>query len=289
MGSVEFTKVQGTGNDFVFVDARERNREVLEPQVVSALCDRHFGIGADGLLALVSVKEGVPRMRIYNADGSIAQMCGNGLRCFAKVLSDRLGFFENPLPVDTDAGRKMCHLSRNGDITNVRIEMGPVTIEPPVGRDKLGICSSQVLRRIEGTDVLVYPVSTGNPHAVLIGSFSRPEMEQLGPVLSTHPFFPEGTNVEFLEPISSDTLRLTVYERGVGFTLACGTGAVASTAVAASLGLAHTGAPVTVHLPGGILHVTIEPGFEVTWLEGPAVEVFSGTILVARATPASTS
>jgi len=273
---IEFVKLHGTGNDFIFVDARERNREVLDPGVVTKLCHRNFGIGADGVLALVSVDDGVPRMRIYNADGSVAQMCGNGLRCFAKVLSERLGFDRNPLPVDTDAGRKSCQIVRSEGETRVRIKMGAVTL--PGGSAPLAPPIPSSVLPVAGKSVTLHPVATGNPHAILIGDFSRSDMDVLGPALATHPFFPEGTNVEFVQPLSDTSFRLTVCERGVGFTLACGTGSVAATAVAAALGLVKMSCQVSVHLPGGTLLVTIEPGFETTWLAGPAVEVFSGVV-----------
>ncbi|MBM4353729.1 MAG: diaminopimelate epimerase [Deltaproteobacteria bacterium] len=273
---LSFIKVQGTGNDFVFIDQTRHTNLAVDAALTRRLCDRNFGIGADGVLLLTGVEQGRPVMRILNADGSIAEMCGNGLRCFARVLSEHLGFHENPLVVKTDAGLRSCRLRHCGGTVMVSISMGPIR-DPRTG-ELLHAGYLPECVRIETGEVTLYPASTGNPHAIVPGRFSREEMARLGAALARHPFFPNGTNVEFMSVPGPGGIDLVVFERGVGFTLACGTGAVATAAVAAAMGLVPPGEPVTLHLPGGDLSVTVRPDFSESLLEGPAEEVFSGRI-----------
>ncbi len=275
---LSFIKVQGTGNDFVFVDQTRHDGLEVEASLARRLCDRNFGIGADGVLVYAGIDQGHPVMRIFNADGSVAEMCGNGLRCFARVLSERLGFTQNPLVVRTDAGLRSCQLRKDAGSTLVAISMGAIR-DPRTGERLRPGHRSETLQTDLGA-VTLYPASTGNPHAIVSGRFTRDQMGRLGAALTRHPFFPNGTNVEFMDVRGPEEIDLTVFERGVGFTLACGTGAVATTAVAAAIGLAQPARPVTLHLPGGDLRVTIQPDFAESLLEGPAEEVFSGTIQV---------
>ena len=275
MARKEFVKLHGTGNDFIFLDLREQP-EGLASGVAAQLCDRRFGIGADGVLALVETGIPGPRMRIYNSDGSIPEMCGNGLRCFVKVLLDRCDFDDNPLLVQTDAGPRSCAWAYSGDEFRVSVAMGEVlTLD---GSSKLAAQPAPELVSVEGETVELYTASTGNPHAVLIGDFSAERKAWLGPRLSTHPHFPRGLNVGFLSPRSPLEMDLVVHERGAGFTLACGTGAVAATSVAVALGLSPAGELVGLDLPGGRLYVSVGADFAESTLEGPAVEVFSGDL-----------
>jgi len=273
---IAFIKVQGTGNDFVFIDAPRHPGLVVTAELASRLCDRNFGIGADGVLVFVGVVQGHPVMRIFNADGSVAEMCGNGLRCFAKVLSERLGFAVDPLVIKTDAGLRSCRLRHEGESTLVAISMGPIR-DPRSGELLHAGHRAESLATADG-EVTLYPASTGNPHAIVRGELSLEEMSRLGAELTRHPFFPNGTNVEFMSVRNPTEIDLVVFERGVGFTLACGTGAVATAAVAVAMNLCPAGQPVTLHLPGGDLRVTIQPDFAESLLEGPAEEVFSGTM-----------
>jgi len=274
---MDFIKLHGTGNDFIFVDTRKGiGHAPITSAQAAFLCRRNFGIGADGVLSLYDVLDGKPCMRIHNADGSVAEMCGNGLRCFVKVLVELLGFTDNPLTVVTDDGEKTCRHRMQQATTHVAISMGGV-------RDLSGARLLSVALRAEqlsiaGTDVEFYSVSTGNPHAVLAAAVSREAIELLGPALSCHPCFPSGANVGFPEIRSETEIDLVVYERGVGLTLACGTGAVAAAAVAVALGRCPAGEPIGVNLPGGRLSVLIAEGFVDAELEGPAVEVFSGRL-----------
>jgi diaminopimelate epimerase len=273
-----FRKVHGTGNDFVFLDLREVPGKILEVSQVQRLCHRHFGVGADGVLALVGTQDGMPVMRIYNADGSVAEMCGNGLRCFVKIMHENYGFSGNPLAVLTDDGVKSCRISSTEHETIVSVSMGGVYVP---GAKKLLTRHPVVESLMIGArEVSFVRVATGNPHAVMIGTFTRSFMEEIGPPLSTHPHFPQGTNVEFLELMTAGSARLTVCERGVGFTLACGTGTVAAIAVAVALERSKSDTPVEVELPGGNLTVSVSSDFSNALLEGPAVEVFHGSISV---------
>jgi diaminopimelate epimerase len=272
---LSFIKVQGTGNDFVFIDSVRQAGVTIDGELARRLCDRNFGIGADGVLVYLGLDQGHPIMRIFNSDGSVAEMCGNGLRCFARVLSERLGFPGNPLVVRTDAGLRPCRLDQG----LVTISMGAIR-DPRTGSLLAPGHAGQTLRTTAG-EVTLYPASTGNPHAIVPGRFDREQMARLGAALTRHPFFPHGTNVEFMDVRGPAEIDLVVFERGVGFTLACGTGAVATAAVAAATSLCPAGRPVTLHLPGGDLIVTIEPDFSESSLQGPAEEVFSGTIQLA--------
>jgi diaminopimelate epimerase len=273
--AVTFWKVQGAGNDFILLDGRALPDATLSPGDVVRLCDRHFGIGADGVLLFSGVEDGWPRMRIYNADGSIAQMCGNGLRCFAMVMADHFGWVANPLLVRTDAGDKLCTIEGGQGAARVTIEMGPVEAARG-GPLALPLVAEEVV--VQGEVVTYHAVSTGNPHAVVISSRTPEAFRRIGPSMSVAPVFPEGVNVEFVTLRGSQALDVVVCERGVGFTLACGTGAVAATAVAVAAGHCPANQWISVTLPGGILDVRVASDFSASSLAGPAREVFSGTI-----------
>lgn len=274
MSPMSFWKVQGAGNDFVLLDGRGLPGEGLLPGQAVQLCDRHYGIGADGVLVLCDVIGGVPSMRIFNADGSVAQMCGNGLRCFALAMLNHFGFEQAPLPVRTDAGLMICHIEGSGRAARVTIDMGAVTTSSG-GQLQLPLPAETV--QADGEAVTFYRVATGNPHAVCIGDTTDAERQRVGPPLSVHPHFPEGTNVEFLSLRGPQALTVVVCERGVGFTLACGTGAVAAAAVAVATGHCPAEQWIEVALPGGDLRVRIASDFSSASLQGPAVEVFQGS------------
>jgi diaminopimelate epimerase len=268
-GRVRFEKYEGLGNDFIVVDAADEND--LSPSAVSALCDRHFGVGADGVLLVLPARSPAcaARMRVVNADGSVPEMCGNGLRCVALHLArrapgagDRAHGNDLELRVETDAGERACRLDGGGGEAKVTVDMGLVRV---LGDRAL---------TIEGRSVVVAVADAGNPHAVLFGELARSDAERLGPRIAAHADFPRGTNVEFAR-VGDDGIDLVVWERGVGVTLACGTGACATAAVACAKGLAARAQPVTVRLPGGALEVTIEESGHAT-MRGPARHVFSG-------------
>ncbi len=275
MSRLPFLKVQGAGNDFVLLDGRELPGDGLTPAQAVLLCDRHYGIGADGVLVLTGDDGGIPAMRIFNADGSVAQMCGNGLRCFALAMRNHYGFQHTPLPVHTDAGPMTCHIDGGGSEAQVTIDMGAITA-PSGGPMQLPLLPESV--DVAGEAVILYRVATGNPHAVRVGETTDEERQLLGPPLSVDPHFPEGTNVEFLSVEGPRRLTVVVCERGVGFTLACGTGAVAATAVAVAAGFSPPDQWIDVALPGGDLRVRIGADFSSASLQGPATEVFHGSV-----------
>jgi diaminopimelate epimerase len=265
---LRFDKYEGLGNDFIVVDASEE--AALSPQAAAALCDRRFGVGADGVLLVLPARAAgtAARMRVINADGSIPEMCGNGLRCVAlhvargRRASDPGQARDLELRVETDAGERVCRLQGSLSDAMVTVDMGVVRV--------LGDLAVPV----DGRSVTVTAADAGNPHAVLLGDFARSDAEAVGPRVATHADFPQGTNVEFAR-IASRGVDLVVWERGVGITLACGTGACATVAVACAKGLLPTGEPIEVRLPGGALEVTIAEGGRAT-MRGPARHVFSG-------------
>lgn len=265
-----FSKYEGLGNDFLLVEGTDEHD--LPPARVSSLCDRRFGVGADGVLLLLPSRDPdcAIRMRVVNADGSVPEMCGNGVRCVALHLARRLRQREARVVIDTDAGPRACMVNDAGGEGMVTVDMGVVRVfgERAVS---VGAAADGGRREVELTTA-----DAGNPHAVLFGAFARGDVEHLGPRLATHPDFPGGTNVEFAL-VARDGIDLLVWERGVGITFACGTGACATAAVACAKGLAPRKTPIAVRLPGGPLEVTIDEDGRTT-MRGPARLVFSGRI-----------
>ena len=261
---MQFFKYEGLGNDFVVVDAGDE--AAVTPARAAALCDRRFGVGADGvLLVLPPRKAGCDvRMRVINADGSVPEMCGNGVRCVAVHVARAKGLLEGTVRVDTDAGVSPCAVEDGHGEGIVTVDMGLIRLFGDRTLD------------VGGKSVTVTVADAGNPHAVLFGTFARTDVDHLGPRLATHPDFPRGTNVEFSH-IAGDGIDLIVWERGVGITLACGTGACATTAVAVAKGLVAKGRPIPVHLPGGRLDVTLDDAGHAI-MRGPARFVFSGVV-----------
>ncbi len=260
-----FEKYEGLGNDFLVVEADDEG--AITPEQAVALCDRHFGVGGDGVLLLLPARQpgADARMRVLNADGSVPEMCGNGVRCVAVHVARERGVRHGTVTIETDAGPRVCVVHDDGPSARVAVDMGRVAV--------LGDRSLE----IEGRKVTVTVADAGNPHAILFGSFSRADVEHLGPRLSKHASFPRGTNVEFANP-TRDGIDLVVWERGAGLTLACGTGACATAAVACSKELAKRRVPLLIPLPGGALEVTIGDDDRAT-MTGPARHVFSGRLL----------
>jgi diaminopimelate epimerase len=260
---MQFVKSHGAGNDFVLIEDLEDQLGMLDSAFVALVCDRHQGVGADGLIRIAPSTEADFFMDYYNADGGVAEMCGNGIRCLAKYVADRGIIGGDELRIDTRAGIKHLVLYRNDEslVDRVRVDMGP-----PVLGDPLNVA-------VNGFEAAC--VSMGNPHAVIvIPTLAEIDVEHLGPAIENDAIFPAKTNVEFTEILSRDEVRVRVWERGVGETQACGTGACA-TAVATSL-LGLTERSVKVNMPGGQLDIDWTD--ETTFLTGPVVEVFSGTL-----------
>lgn len=271
MATLHFTKMEGTGNDFIVVDGLERETDSVIRQA-RLLCDRRFGIGADQLLLILPSRIADFRMGIVNADGSEVEMCGNGIRCFARYLIDHGRFSGKTMAVETPAG--IIRPTLTGD--DVTVDMGqPVLNGPDIPVTMKGQIISRPLT-VDGTTWKMTCVSMGNPHCVIrVDGLDAFPVIQVGRKIETDPLFPNRTNVEFVEIMSEDEIAMRVWERGAGETLSCGTGACAS-AVAAALN-GWTGRNVVVHLKGGDL--------KIDWLDddrvrmtGPAREVFSGDI-----------
>lgn len=276
---ISFTKAQGAGNDFIIFDLltpEPRLASVDWPALARALCDRHFGIGADGLLLVLPPDErpagAAFRMRILNSDGSEPEMCGNGLRCFVRYLHDR-GLMPGPrVAVQTGAGMRHAELltpeaQAPGFRTpgfRVRIDMGRPEL---LGPEELPVADRLLS---------VTRVSMGNPHGVtFVDDLSRFPFTELGPLVESHPRFPERINAEFAEVLDRSRIRVKVWERGAGPTLACGTGACAVAVAASSLDLAER--RVLVELPGGVLEIDWQESGNV-FLTGPAELVFTGEV-----------
>lgn len=261
---LHFTKFQGLGNDFVLIDGR---KEKLEGRDLASLainiCDRHFGVGADGLLIVWPSQKAHYRMQIFNPDGSEAEMCGNGIRCFAKYVYETDHLSEEVISVETIAGIILpAVILKNGKVVAVEVDMG---VPQKIENSKL---------KIQNFEFDIQEISMGNPHAVIFTEdLTRINLSEIGPLIENHPHFPQRTNVEFVKLISEKEIEVIVWERGVGETLACGTGACA--AVVATHQAKKTERRVLVHLPGGNLDIEWAEDNHVL-MRGPAEKVFEG-------------
>ena len=257
-----FTKMEGCGNDYVYVDAVAHPFPMARAgELARRWSDRHFGVGADGLIALSKDPDGALRMHMWNADGSRAEMCGNGLRCLARFAADRGHAVAKTFSVLTDAGAREVTLLDGDD---VRADMGLVTVAPPQQIEVLG-----EVREFTTGDA-------GNPHAVtFVDDVEAAPVEVVGAAMQEHPDFADGVNVEFVQVVDDDRLRQRTYERGSGETLACGTGA--AVAVLAARARGNIQGPATkVELRGGTLSVLAAgPNLAIV---GPARTVFSGEL-----------
>ncbi len=277
-GPLDFTKMHGAGNDYVYIDARGRERDW--PALAVAMSDRHTGVGSDGIILMADSDRADLRMRMYNADGSQGEMCGNGIRCLVKFALDRrvVPCDVSPVAVETLAGvRQVTPVWEDGRMVGASVTMGEPRLRPqdvPVAAPGSGPVMDHPLR-VNGYDLSISCVSMGNPHAV---AFLREPVDEfplheVGPVIERHELFPERVNFEIVNLESRSRLRARVWERGSGLTMACGSGASAL-AVAARLH-GYVDDEVTVSLPGGDLAVSWAGRGEVV-LEGPVQEVFQG-------------
>ena len=276
--AIEFTKWQGCGNDFVLVD--DRSESIKNPAELSIkMCDRHFGIGADGLILIRPSDKADTRMRIYNTDGSEAEMCGNGIRCFARWVYE-LGLVPgDEFTVETGAGilvPKIC--KENGKITGVRVDMG----EPILEAEKIptaGFGPGRVVSKpltVLGETYKVTCVSMGNPHCVVLwDDLSTLDIEKLGPVFESHEAFPNRVNTEFVSVRDRSHVRMRVWERGAAVTMACGTGACAT--LTACVLNDRTDRQAEVELDGGKLFIEWNEKDNHIYMTGPAEEVYKGT------------
>lgn len=273
-----FTKMHGLGNDFVVVDTlRVPLREEELPELARRLCDRHFGVGADGLILAGASAVADFRMRLFNADGSEAEHCGNGIRCACKLMWDHGHTRSTRVTFETIGRLNVLELNVAGEtVESVRVDLGL----PELQRSALPMCGPVDTPALDeplqvgDQTVHVTGISMGNPHAVLfVDDVVSYPVEVIGPQVECHPAFPRRTNVEFIQVLAPDALRMRVWERGAGLTLACGTGACAAVVAAAVTGRAARTA--VVHLPGGDLHIEWAADNHV-YMTGPATTVFTG-------------
>ena len=280
---MKFTKMQGLGNDYVYVDC---TKEPLEnaSDVAIKVSERHFGIGSDGLILIKPSKVADFYMEMYNADGSKSAMCGNGIRCVGKFVYDNGLTDKTDLAIETAAGIKYLKLFlKDNKVDTVQVNMGapelsfaliPTTIKPNSGDS---IISGSLV--VDGQDYTVTCVSMGNPHVITYVEDEKAiEIEKIGPKFENHEVFPERTNTEFIRVADRKNLYMRVWERGTGETLACGTGACASTVASILNGLCED--EVTVHLLGGDLLIKWDREANIVYMTGPAVTVFSGELYI---------
>jgi len=272
---LNFTKMHGLGNDFLVFDA-VRQRVRLSPSQVRFLADRHFGVGCDQVLLVEPAREADLDFyyRIFNGDGREVAQCGNGARCFARFVYDQGLSEKSVLDVGTAAGRIRLFLESDGDI---RVDMGRPGLEPDEVPFVAPERASEYPLEICDQTLRIGAVSMGNPHAVIrVSSVDRAAVASIGPAVEAHERFPQHVNVGFMEVRSPEHIRLRVYERGAGETLACGSGACAAVVAGRIQGL--LGRRVKVSLPGGDLVVNWDGEDAPVWLIGPAVSVFEGSI-----------
>jgi diaminopimelate epimerase len=274
---MKFTKMHGIGNDYVYVSTFDQKPPADPARLAVAVSDRHFGIGADGLILIGPSERADARMRMYNADGSESEMCGNGVRCVAKYIHDHGIARKSRVTVETGRGILTLDLEvEGGKARRVRVNMGapilqgsdiPTTLpgDPPVG----------VHLQVYGNRLAVTAVSMGNPHAVVyVDDVERVALETVGPMIERHPAFPRRVNAHFVEVLGPSEVRMRTWERGSGITLACGTGACAVCVAGVLTG--KTGRTVLAHLPGGDLELEWPEDDGPVFMTGPATEVFTG-------------
>lgn len=273
-----FTKMHGIGNDYIYFDCR--NGSPSHPEALSrALSDRNKGIGGDGIILICPSRIADFKMRIFNADGSEAKMCGNGSRCVGKYVYD-YGLTQNKeITLETLSGVKYLYLTTGADnkVSEVTVDMGAPVLSPA----SIPVNASDNLRipvEVDGHTIEITAVSMGNPHGVVfVDNLDTIDIPALGPVLEKHPMWPDRANIEFAQVLSPHEIRMRVWERGSGETQACGTGACATAVAASLLGLAGND-NITVHLLGGDLRISLNPANGHVMMTGGATTVFTGRV-----------
>jgi len=283
---VRFTKMQGLGNDYVYIDLISEV-DVAQVEAIGwsnlarRVSDRHFGVGGDGLIAILPGEQADFRMRMFNADGSEGEMCGNGIRCAGKLIHDHGLCESNHLQIETRAGVKRLDLMLKGDsVDSVRVDMGPPLLQrrqiPVSGEPETETVLDEELC-VGEKQLRITAVSVGNPHCVTwVGDVRNAPVAEIGPLIENHALFPQRTNVEFAQVDSRDHIRMRVWERGSGETMACGTGACAATVAGVLTG--KTDRNVTVELPGGTLFVQWDKTSNHIYMTGRAAEVYRGEL-----------
>lgn len=285
---LEFTKMQGIGNDYVYIDCTKK--ELEKPEKISQIVsNRHFGIGSDGLILILNSKIADFKIEIYNADGSQAEMCGNGIRCVAKFVYDKGLTEKTKLKIETLAGIKELELNvENGKVKTVKVDMGEPILEAekiPVYIDEKmkseGITPTSVIKNLKleayNQNFTFTCVSMGNPHAItFIDNVEKFDVKKFGSVFEVAKAFPKKSNIEFVEIVDKENINMRVWERGSGETMACGTGSCAS--VVACILNNKTSNKVKVHLLGGELYIEWNKENNHIYMTGPAEIVFEGKI-----------
>ena len=277
---MEFTKMQGCGNDYVYVNGFEN--KIDNPNKLSEIVsDRHFGIGSDGLIVINPSEKADFKMSMYNADGSEGKMCGNGIRCVAKYVYDNKMTDKTTITVETLSGIKTLELNvKNDKVETVKVNMGTPILLPkyvPVVSDKDKVVDEPIV--IDDKEYRITCVSMGNPHAItFIENTDDLEIETIGPKFENNPIFPDRVNTEFIQVLDRNTVKMSVWERGSGETFACGTGACATVVACVLNGL--TDDKVTVKLLGGDLFIEYNREENTVYMTGPAKVSFTGKIEV---------
>ena len=278
---IKFTKMHGLGNDYVYIDCTAKTGQKIENESSLArfVSDRHFGVGSDGLILICDSDVADFKMRMFNYDGSEAEMCGNGIRCVGKFVYDKGMINRDLITIETLAGIKVLKLNVvDGKVETVRVDMGEPILEPksiPV------VSNEEIVKNLdleaEGKSFKFSCVSMGNPHAItIVENVKDFELEKYGKVLEYDIHFPKRSNIEFIELVDKNNIKMRVWERGAGETLACGTGACAS-AVACNLN-GYTDRKVTVELLGGKLEIEWSEKDNHVYMTGPATTVFEGVL-----------
>ncbi|MBE9167549.1 diaminopimelate epimerase [Pleurocapsales cyanobacterium LEGE 06147] len=278
---IEFSKYHGLGNDFILIDNRHSPEPALAPETAVKMCDRHFGIGADGVIFALPGRDGTDyTMKIYNSDGSEPEMCGNGIRCLAKFIADLEGTerVNKSYKIHTLAGVITPKLESDGQVT---VDMGAPQLTASEIPTNLGSPEAKVIAQplqVTGKSWSVTCVSMGNPHCIIfVEDVDAILLTKIGPQFEHHPAFPQRTNTEFIQVIKPNYLKMRVWERGAGITLACGTGACAS--VVAGVLNDKCDRLCTVELPGGCLQIEWSELDGRVYMTGPAEKVFTGSYL----------
>lgn len=265
---IEFTKMHGIGNDYIFIDCTDNKNIISNPSSFSQIIsNRNFGIGSDGLILIENSKIADFKMKIFNSDGSEAEMCGNGIRCVGKYVYDYGLTDKTNIEIETLSGiKKLTLKTRNNQVYSVSVCMGEYII---LDEFELSILD---------TSFLITPVLVGNPHAIIfVKDVEKIDIKKYGPIIESHTKFPNKTNVEFVQVVNPNLLKLKVWERGSGITLACGTGACASTVAAFKKKFIYKNP--NIELPGGFLQTYIDDKTNLVYMSGPATTVYFGKYL----------
>ena len=275
---IKFTKMHGLGNDYVYMDAIHQHIE-NESTLAQVVSNRNFGIGSDGLILICKSEKADFKMRMFNSDGSEAEMCGNGIRCVGKFVYDKGLTQKTEVTIETLAGIKTLQLNvKEGKVETVKVDMGEPILEPneiPVISEEKPVKNLKL--KAEDKEFVFTCVSMGNPHAItIVENTKKFDVEKYGKVLEVDKAFPNKTNVEFIEIVDKNNIKMRVWERGAGETLACGTGACASVVACVLNNLTETN--VNVELLGGKLEIEWNKNDNHVYMTGPAVTVFEGEL-----------